>query len=191
MYEPSCKEEADFLASYDPSKYPVTMVTVDVVVYDTERRSILLIKRGKWPFKSCWALPGGFLEQDETTMQAAVRELQEETGLSGFHLSPLGVADAPDRDPRGRTVGHVFYALGAGTAVAGDDAAEAEWVPVEEIAERSLAFDHDVWIARALMVMSANMQRSDGGMAAPAYDEMVKWWGQDPLSTEVARGTPV
>ena len=89
--------------------YPRPMLTADCVVLN-DRNEILLVKRGNEPFKGCWALPGGFMEMDETIERCAVRELEEETSLKvseqDIHL--IGVYSAPDRDPRGRTVTAAF-----------------------------------------------------------------------------------
>lgn len=93
-----------------------------------------------------WALPGGHVDTDETALDAAYRELVEETGLTlGADLSMLGVYDTPGRDPRGRYVS-VAWATTLATlpSVAGSDDADcAEWVPIGEALNRGLAFDHD------------------------------------------------
>ena len=74
--------EAEFLAAYDPSKWERPSVTVDMFCYCRENRSLLMVKRGGHPFIGKWALPGGFLEPDETAEQAVRRELAEETGVN-------------------------------------------------------------------------------------------------------------
>lgn len=81
------------------------MLTADCMVTN-QRGEILLVRRGNDPYKDCWALPGGFMEMDETTNHCAVRELEEETGLvvSEQDIRLIGVYSAPGRDPRGRTV---------------------------------------------------------------------------------------
>ena len=114
-------------------------VTTDIVLRTKDK--ILLIKRGRAPYKDMWALPGGYLEPDENTDQCALRELQEETGLSA-HLTPIGVVSDPHRDPRERTVTVVY----GGTLdeelepTGGDDAKEARWWPLSELPY--MAFDH-------------------------------------------------
>ena len=104
---------------------------------------LLLIKRGNEPFKGMWAIPGGFVEDDEDLEPAAIRELQEETGLEVSQMKQLCTVGTPGRDPRGRTVSVVYYAFvdaGAQAVKGADDAAEAEWVLVKDISQ--LAFDH-------------------------------------------------
>jgi 8-oxo-dGTP diphosphatase len=124
--------------------WPRPMVTADALVFAVggERLKVLLIKRGKEPFLGKWAVPGGFLELDEELGNCAVRELQEETGLTGVRLSQMHTFGTIGRDPRGRQITVVF----AGTVdeelevVGGDDAAEAAWFDVDDLPE--MAFDH-------------------------------------------------
>ena len=124
-------------------KYPRPALTADVVVITKEETPrVLLIERGGEPFKGCWAFPGGFMEMDETTEQCAMRELQEETGLSITTLHLIGAYSKVDRDPRGRTI-TVAYLTIVDTAIeatAQDDAAKAEWFPIDNLPP--LAFDH-------------------------------------------------
>ncbi len=131
--------------SYD---YPRPAVTADVVLLSGDH--VLLIKRGSAPFQGGWALPGGFMDIHETLADAALRELAEETGVSGVAVRQLGAFDAPDRDPRGRTISVVFLAEAADRPEpnAGDDAAEARWHPLDHLPP--MAFDHDEIIACAL-----------------------------------------
>jgi 8-oxo-dGTP diphosphatase len=122
--------------------YPRPMLTADCMVIN-DRNEILLVQRGNEPFKGCWALPGGFMEMDETLEHAAVRELEEETGLKVEEKSIrlVGVYSTLGRDPRGRTVTAAFAMhVGSANAVAGDDAAEVRWWPLGELPP--LAFDH-------------------------------------------------
>ena len=118
------------------------MLTADCVVVN-EKGEVLLVRRGGEPFKGCWALPGGFMEMDETIEHCAIRELEEETGLvvTEQQIRLIGVYSAPGRDPRGRTV-TAAYAVSVGNedAVAGDDAAEVRWWPLGALPP--LAFDH-------------------------------------------------
>lgn len=127
------------LYTYD---YPRPMLTADCMVVNS-RNEILLVCRGGEPFKGCWALPGGFMEMDETIEHCAVRELEEETGLkvSEKDIKLIGVYSAPGRDPRGRTVTAAYaVSVGDAEAVAGDDAAEVRWWPIGKLPP--LAFDH-------------------------------------------------
>src|SRR5436190_23199109 len=107
------------------------MVTVDIVVVTREvQPRVLLIRRKHDPFVGKWALPGGYLDMDETLADAARRELQEETGVKLARLAPLGVFDEPNRDPRGRTISHAFLAHVSARAikpVAADHAAAGGW----------------------------------------------------------------
>jgi 8-oxo-dGTP diphosphatase len=112
---------------------------------------VLLVRRAHEPFEGRWALPGGFVDEGELPETAALRELQEETGLrAGVPFSLVGVYGAPGRDPRGWTVSAAYLAmLDDEVAVrGGDDAAEAAWVPVADLPH--LAFDHDVIVRDAL-----------------------------------------
>jgi 8-oxo-dGTP diphosphatase len=126
-------------------EYPRPALTVDAVVFAFPDNipSVLLIQRDKPPFEGCWALPGGFVEMNETLEEAIARELEEETGLKNIRLEQLHAFSAIDRDPRGRTVTVAFYGMageGNTSLQAGDDARTATWFPLENIPP--LAFDH-------------------------------------------------
>lgn len=134
--------------------YPRPAVTTDVVLFckdDTGKWQLLLIERRKDPFKSHWALPGGFLDENESPMDGAMRELHEKTGIDGVVLSPLCFRGAPGRDPRGHTVSLVFMAAiedGRPAAQAADDAKHLDWHPIDALP--ALAFDHAEIVAEAL-----------------------------------------
>jgi 8-oxo-dGTP diphosphatase len=117
-------------------------LTVDSFVRDRRGR-LLLVRRGRPPFRGMWALPGGFCEWKETTEECCARETLEETGVTVKVGKLLGVYSAPDRDPRGHTV-TVLYAAKPlrGEAEGSDDAAEARWFTKKEIHELHFAFDH-------------------------------------------------
>ena len=154
------RTEAEFLAGYDLRKYKQPSVTTDVVALSVQdqpsenvRRpggskvSVLLIKRGGHPFIGQWALPGGFLRENETVEGCAARELAEETQLSGQVLLPVGVFSKPGRDPRGWIVSNAYLAIvpkSESAVSGGDDAAEARWFPIEDVlsGKIKLAFDH-------------------------------------------------
>jgi len=125
-------------------KYPRPALTVDAIIYAKEKESIfvLLIQRGKEPFKDKWALPGGFVNMDELLETACRRELEEETGLKVDKMTQFKAYDAIDRDPRHRTISVVFSAeISEKQEVkGGDDAAHAKWFSLSELPE--LAFDH-------------------------------------------------
>jgi len=122
-------------------------VAVDVVVVGRDG-SIVLVRRGKEPFKGMWALPGGFVEYGETVEEAAKREVREETGLEIAIIGLVGVYSRPDRDPRGHVISIAFLAEEVGGELrAGTDAADVgrfREIPAE------LAFDHAEIIRDAL-----------------------------------------
>jgi len=136
-------------------EYPRAALTVDCVVFGSRGTSpathLLLVQRAKPPFEGAWALPGGFLELDETLEQAALRELREETGLVLAHAEQLGAFDAIDRDPRERvlSVAHVAFAdMDAQAVEAADDARAVRWFPLDALP--ALAFDHAAVLEAAL-----------------------------------------
>ncbi len=145
--------------------YARPSVTVDMVVFtvvDLDLK-VLLIERGVPPFKGDWALPGGFVragngtdEPGEDVDDAAVRELQEETGLSArdVFLEQLYTFGRASRDPRGRVISVAYYALVPADRIprvkAGDDAVDATWVSVSRLDRVDLAFDHREIIAVAV-----------------------------------------
>lgn len=126
--------------------YPRPALTVDIACLRKKYNSysILLISRGNEPYKHCWALPGGFVDENESPEKAAERELQEETSITGLDLKQFKVYGEPGRDPRGHTVSVVFYVIISETEIstisAGDDAEEARWFSVDNLPE--MAFDH-------------------------------------------------
>lgn len=124
--------------------YPRAALTVDAIVFVMEESaiSVLLIERGREPFKNKWALPGGFIEMDEILETACMRELLEETGLKVDKMTQFKTYDAIDRDPRHRTISVIYFTeLSEKKEVkGGDDAAHAGWFPVSNLPE--LAFDH-------------------------------------------------
>ena len=128
-------------------KYPKPSVTVDCVVFgldDAQKLKVMLIQRRNEPFQDQWALPGGFVELDESIDVAAGRELEEETGIKNVFLEQLYTFGEVNRDPRDRVISIAYYALvniGEYTVQARSDAKGAEWFPVEQLP--SLAFDHD------------------------------------------------
>lgn len=127
--------EAEFLAQYKPGNYERPSVTVDMLLFTVEKKlnhlKVLLIKRGNHPYINCWALPGGFVGMNESTYEAAGRELYEETGLRDIFLEQLYTYSRPERDPRMRVISVAYMALIPITeAVAGDDARDAAWFDI-------------------------------------------------------------
>jgi len=120
------------------------LVTVDIVLFTIRERKLhlLLIKRLAKPYQGRYALPGGFVREDESVDAAAVRELREETGVEKVYLEQLYTFGEPKRDPRGRVITVAYYALVPPNQAlrAGTDASEAEWFLISELPP--LAFDH-------------------------------------------------
>lgn len=141
-------EEKKFLAGYDLTKYDRPSVAADVVVFSVmkddecedvrrlqeKKLKILLIRRGGFPYKGSWAMPGGFCRKGEDVIDSARRELCEETGIDDAYVKLVGVYGEPGRDPRGWVISSTYMALmnaGACSLKAGDDAQDARWFTVE------------------------------------------------------------
>ena len=134
--------------------WPRPMVTADAAVFTHTggKTKVLLIKRGREPFKGKWAMPGGFVNMDEELKDAVVRELKEETGVTGVHLEQMHTFGTLGRDPRGRIITIVFMGIAKEDQTkikAGDDADKAQWFDIEELPE-DLAFDHNEIIRYAV-----------------------------------------
>ena len=151
---------------YNPDNFPRVAVTVDVVVFTIryDELHVLLVERGQEPFKGSWALPGGFVLEDEDLDAAAARELQEETNVSadGLYLEQLGSYGAPERDPRMRVITVAYWAACAQLEQprGGGDAAYSDLVPVAKI-ERGgirLAFDHHRIVRDAVKRLRAKLE---------------------------------
>lgn len=125
-------------------EYPRPAVTADIAVLRLEELpEILLIQRKDPPFQKLWALPGGFMEMEESLEDAARRELMEETGIRAGELIRFDTYDRPGRDPRGRTITQVFVMLWKeemGKPRAGSDASRLQWFDLSDLPQ--LAFDH-------------------------------------------------
>ena len=125
-------------------EYARPALAVDCAVFGLdENLKVLLIERGLDPFKGSWALPGGFVEMDESLDQAARRELEEETSLKNVFLEQLYTFSQPDRDPRDRVVSVGYFALvrlSDHRLQAATDAIDAKWFDVQKLPK--LAFDH-------------------------------------------------
>jgi 8-oxo-dGTP diphosphatase len=122
-------------------------VAVDAIVFGYSKSdglSVLLIKRKYEPFKNAWAIPGGFVLQDESLEEAVRRELQEETGVEVNYLEQLYTFGEPNRDPRQRVISIAYFALVKSALFqelkATTDAEEAQWFPINKLP--ILAFDH-------------------------------------------------
>jgi 8-oxo-dGTP diphosphatase len=127
-------------------EYPHPAVTVDAVVfgYDDADLKVLLIQRDGPPYRGRWALPGGFMNIDESLEDAVRRELEEETGITELYLEQLYTFGEPKRDPRERIISVAYYALvklADHTVRAASDARNVAWFPVADLP--ALAFDHE------------------------------------------------
>lgn len=162
--------EPNFLSDYRPGDYPSIALTADLVVFAVAGGKLCtaLVRRGAHPFRGILALPGGFVGPQESAEEAAHRELAEETGLAlsrlPVHLEQLATYSAPGRDPRMRVVSVAHLALLAtdGQVLpalsAGSDAAAAEWLPVHEVLELQLAFDHATILRDGLERLAGKME---------------------------------
>lgn len=145
-YEMS-KEEKDYLARYDITAFDRPSIAADIAIFsilkdgdeDNIRKlqkkslKLLLIKRASYPYKDCWALPGGFCRPGEDVWETAKRELFEETNVENAYLQLVGVFGEKDRDPRGWIISNTFLALMDGELCnlrAGTDAWEAKWFTI-------------------------------------------------------------
>lgn len=140
-------QEEEFLKKYDITKYDRPSVTTDIAAFTIRseesgnyrrdskcKLSLLLIKRGEFPYKNHWALPGGFLKSGETVEQCAVRETVEEAGIEPSSIMPVGIFSESTRDPRGWIISNAFVSIitsGSENIRGGDDAVDAKWFDVE------------------------------------------------------------
>ena len=169
-YKCTSKEEEEFLQHYDASKYERPSVTADIIIFtidEDDELNLLLIKRGGFPYKGFWAIPGGFLNVGKESIDdAAARELNEETGIKNAFLKQLYTFGKPGRDPRTTVISVAYTALIPKkklTVKAGDDASDAKLFKVKEVkngfifvndeitlTEKDLAFDHSEIIRTAI-----------------------------------------
>ena len=134
--------------------YPRPAVTVDIVVFSGDALDVLLIQRKHPPFEGHWALPGGFIEMEEPLEASALRELEEETGVTDVTLTEVGAFGAPFRDPRGRVITIAYATVvekSTSNFEAGSDASEVAWFSKTDLP--NLAFDHSEIIQKALKIL--------------------------------------
>lgn len=140
--------EKEFLKNYKPGDYEKPSVTVDILIFTIDDKKdengkklsekdlkVLLIKRKYPPFMDCWAIPGGFVNMDESLEEAALRELKEETDIDQVYLEQLYTWGNVGRDPRMRVISVVYMALVPKENLnpkAKDDAVEAAWFTIKK-----------------------------------------------------------
>ena len=145
--------------SYD---FPKPSVTVDCIIFGLDegnRLKVLLIQRAKKPFKDFWALPGGFIDINEGLKDAALRELEEETGVTDVFIEQLFTFGTPGRDPRGRVITVAYYALVNLTehpVRSSTDAKNVEWFDIHDLPK--LAFDHAEIMKLAIQRLRTKMR---------------------------------
>ena len=144
-------------------EYPHPAVTTDIVIFTIrqDELKVLLIKRAMPPFQGEWALPGGFVNLDESLEAGARRELEEETGVKGVYLEQLYTFGAPDRDPRERVITVAYYALIPSDKIeirAATDAEGVSWFGLQEVPD--LAFDHEHILKAAHQRVAAKLDYS-------------------------------
>ena len=144
-------------------EYPHPAVTTDIVIFTIrqDELKVLLIKRALPPFQGEWALPGGFVNLDESLDAGARRELEEETGVKDVYLEQLYTFGAPDRDPRERVITVAYYALIPSDKIeirAATDAEGVSWFGLQELPD--LAFDHEQILKAAHQRLAAKLDYS-------------------------------
>lgn len=180
--------EAEFLRAYDGSSYEKPSVTADILVFtvgkgrrETYRQlpkrhlQLLLIRRKNHPFKDCWALPGGFVEIDESLREAAARELHEETGLEADYLGQLYTWGEVDRDPRMRIISTSYMAIvneQNKKLRAGDDASEACWFDLTSRIEKVETHNLD---GQLEYVWDIRLSLKNGGEELNALVRVTRW----------------
>ncbi len=160
MEEKNYNTESEFLKNYNIKNYESPSVTADIAIFTIidevsknyrklpkKELKLLLIKRGKHPYKDSWALPGGFMEKGETLDECAKRELKEETSVENAHLEFVKMFTESGRDPRGWIISGAYMALMDYTKCnvkANDDASEAVWFTVDfkEISVEKKSYDN-------------------------------------------------
>ena len=174
--------EKEFPESYDDGEYRRPSVTADILVFSMSsdfKLQLLLVKRKNQPHMGKWAIPGGFVDYDESLEEAALRELKEETHVEDVYLEQLYTFGKPGRDPRTRVISVAYVALVPKERLhiqAGDDAAEAALFEIENIdwgirfyspemrealSEEDLAFDHAEIIRTALKRLAGKLDYTD------------------------------
>jgi 8-oxo-dGTP diphosphatase len=154
-------------------KHARPSVTTDILIFSIREKAlqVLLIERKSEPFAGQWAIPGGFVRMGEDLIQGALRELAEETGVTGVPLRQFHTYGQPDRDPRDRVITVVFLALVPSdniVASAASDAAAVHWFPVDDLPP--LAFDHAQILADARARLAEDVSASVERTGRVAFD---------------------
>lgn len=143
-------------------EYPRPSITVDCIIFgldESQQLKVLLIRRKLDPYANKWALPGGFVQMEESLENAARRELKEETGVENVFMEQLYTFGSLERDPRGRVISVAYFALvnlSEHTLRADTDAEDAAWFSINELPE--LAFDHSTILNTALDRLRAKLR---------------------------------
>ncbi|MBC8077350.1 MAG: NUDIX hydrolase [Chloroflexales bacterium] len=158
----SASQAPESAENYDASRYERPSVTVDVVIFTLKERElhVLLVKRGHWPYEGYWAIPGGFVNMDESLDQAARRELEEETGVRDVYLEQLYTFGDVGRDPRTRVISIAYIALIRADTQrlrVSDESSDVGWFPVSAL-PGSLAFDHERILTFALNRLRSKLE---------------------------------
>lgn len=167
--------EEDFLIKYDSSKYEKPSVTVDMLLFTLDELKIedikrlpekelkiLLIKRKDHPFIGDWAIPGGFVDINESVEEAAYRELKEETNIDNIYMEQLYTLGEVNRDPRMRVISTSYIALVNKEGLkekAGDDASDLSWFSInKELIEEYKTQDDEI-IKNYVLSLISNEKR--------------------------------
>lgn len=175
--------EKEYLKHYDFNSYTKPSVATDIVAFtirneaeENYRRdskpklSLLLVKRGEYPFKDCWALPGGFLKDNETIEECAFRETVEETGIKPASIMPVGVFSDLDRDPRGRVISNAFVSIitnGVENTKGGDDASDAKWFDISF--DKTENEDYILRLVNNDLTITAKLMEANNGFGSVKY----------------------
>lgn len=165
--------EREYLARYNPKDFDSPLSTVDVCIFTVfdDALHVLLVKRGEFPFKDQWALPGGFvdLNADADLDATAMRKLREKTGVAASYLEQVATVGSRDRDPRGWSLTVLYYALlpkDKVTFSAGSGSTDVGWFKVTSgTVENRLAFDHAALLQKAF----ARLQNKARYTVLPGY----------------------